>query len=310
MNENQQVGAVKQSAPMFGFNRDQVELVKSVIAKDATDDELRLFLYTAQRTGLDPLTKQLHFVKRTVTKKVKSATGVWSEVKEGQMTIQTGIDGYRAIAERTGNLAGIDDAVFDTESMPHPDKATVTVYKMISGQRVAFTASARWNEYVQQYEKDEWVNGVKTGKKITVVGTMWQKMPYLMLAKCAEALALRKAFPNDLSGIYTNEEMTQADKHEQPEEKPQDKPSNEPPLPPEPPVEGELVYDDIQAAEEAPQPAQPRPTRTEPATGYTCLGCGKDVAQVVRDYSMKFYAGNTLCRDCQGQEKWLRIKTR
>jgi hypothetical protein len=78
---------------------------------------------------------------------------------------------------------------------------------MVEGTRVPFTASARWKEYVQ--EKDEYEDSRKTGKKVPAA--MWAKMPYLMLGKVAEALALRKAFPNDLSGIYTHEEMQQAD---------------------------------------------------------------------------------------------------
>ena len=127
------------------------------------------------------------------------------------MTIQTGIDGYRAIAERSGSLAGIDDATYDSEESEHPKKASVTVYRIINGIRCPFTATARWLEYAQIYEKDEYIDNRKTGKKITVLGPMWKKMPYLMLAKCAEALALRKAFPNDLTGLYTNEEMAQAD---------------------------------------------------------------------------------------------------
>ncbi len=155
----------------------QIKLITSTVAVGATPDELKLFLYTASRTGLDPLTKQIHFVKRA-----------------GRMTVQTGIDGYRAIAERSGTLAGIDDAVYDREDAAHPNKASVTVWRLIDGIRVSFTASARWNEYA------------------VVDGFIWKKMPYLMLAKCAEALALRKAFPNDLSGLYTNEEMQQADK--------------------------------------------------------------------------------------------------
>ncbi len=165
------------------WNAEQVQLIKNTVAKGATDDELKLFLYTAKRTGLDPLTKQIHFVKRGF-----------------QMTVQTGIDGYRAIAERTGQLGGIDDAVYDTDNsddplVEHPNKASVTVYRFVNGQRVSFTASARWTEYAPNDK----------------MGFMWKKMPYLMLGKCAEALALRKAFPNDLTGLYTNEEMQQAD---------------------------------------------------------------------------------------------------
>lgn len=163
------------------WTQEQLDLIKSTVAKGATNDELKLFLYTAKRTGLDPLTRQIHFVKRGQ-----------------QMTVQTGIDGYRTIAERTGKIAGIDDAIYEGDSPTdaHPIKATVSVYRMVEGQRVAFTASARWDEYAP------------TGSQ----AFMWTKMPYLMLGKCAEALALRKAFPNDLTGLYTNEEMDQADR--------------------------------------------------------------------------------------------------
>lgn len=161
---------------------EQIELVKRTVAVGASDDELALFLYTAQRSGLDPLTKQVYCIKRG-----------------GKMSIQTGIDGYRAIAERSGTLAGIDDVVYDALSgATRPMKATVTVWRIVAGQRVSFTSSARWEEYVQcDY------GGNPQG--------LWKKMPFLMLGKCAEALALRKAFPHDLSGLYTHEEMMQAD---------------------------------------------------------------------------------------------------
>jgi hypothetical protein len=111
--------------------------------------------------------------------------------------IQTGIDGYRLIADRTGKLAGISDVEYE-EFDDRPRKATVTVKKIVGGQIQEFTATARWSEYVQS-KKDGTPNG------------MWAKMPFLMLGKCAEALALRKAFPADLSGVYTNEEMMQAE---------------------------------------------------------------------------------------------------
>ena len=173
--------------PQVSWTHEQVNLIKRTIAYGATDDELQLFLYQAKRTGLDPLSRQIHFVKR-----------------KDKGTIQTAIDGYRLIADRTGKYAGSDDYLFD-EGIPqylhmqsqhgHPLTATVTVYKMCDGSRVAFTATAGWGEYFP-------------GEK---QGFMWEKMPYLMIGKCAEALALRKAFPAELSGIYTNEEMMQAD---------------------------------------------------------------------------------------------------
>ena len=168
-----------QRVGLVTFDRDKIELIKRTVAKGATDDELELFLHQCKRMGLDPLAKQIYFRK--------------SRSKNGdQMTIITGIDGYRLVADRTGLYAGSDDPVFDNEDSPK--KATVTVYKMIGGQRCPFTATARWEQY---YPGD-------------TQGFMWRKMPHLMLGKCAEGLALRKAFPAELAGAYVKEEMDQA----------------------------------------------------------------------------------------------------
>lgn len=178
------VSAEPTKVAQANWTSDQVELIKNTVAKGATDDELKLFLYTATRTGLDPLTRQIHFVKR------------WdSKLQREVGAIQTGIDGYRAIAERTGDLAGIDDAVYE-EGETGPEKATVAVYRIVKNIRVPFVASARWNEYAPRGSNKAF---------------MWDKMPYLMLGKVAEALALRKAFPLNLSGLYTQEEMAQSD---------------------------------------------------------------------------------------------------
>src|SRR6185437_13023824 len=96
----------------------KVELIKRTIAKGCTNDELDLFLYQARRTGLDPLAKQIHAIKRWNNKENREV-----------MSIQTGIDGFRLIADRTGQYAGSDDAVLDDEK--EPKKATITVYKMV-----------------------------------------------------------------------------------------------------------------------------------------------------------------------------------
>jgi phage recombination protein Bet len=162
------------------FNRDQIDLIKRTVAKSATDDELKLFMYTCEKRGLDPLAKQIYFQKR------RGKNG------DDNLTIITGIDGYRLQADRTGLYAGNDDPVFDDEK--NPSKASVTVYKLVKGVRCAFTATARWDEY---YPGD-------------ALGFMWRKMPNTMIGKCAEALALRKAFPQELSGQYIPEEMAQA----------------------------------------------------------------------------------------------------
>lgn len=153
------------------------------------DEDLMLFLYTAKRTGLDPLAKQIYAIYR------------WdSRLGREKMTIQIGIDGMRLAAQRTKEYAGSADAEFTPadESSPTPLKATVTVYKLNkkTGERMPTTATARWNEYCQK---------TKDGNPMG----LWRQMPYNQLSKCAEALALRKAFPNELSGVYSEDEMGQ-----------------------------------------------------------------------------------------------------
>jgi len=169
------------------MTREQVDLLKDTICKGATDSELALFVHICNRTQLDPFAKQIYAIKR------------WdSNLRREVMTPQTSIDGYRLTAARTGEHAGTDDAVFDTDTAPNPRWAKVTVYRLVKGQRQPFTATARWDEYVQTTKDHNPTH-------------MWRKMPYGQLAKCAESLALRKAFPAELSGLYTKEEMGQAD---------------------------------------------------------------------------------------------------
>jgi phage recombination protein Bet len=159
------------------YSREQLDLLKKTVATGLDDNEFKLLIEVAQGTGLNLFQRQIYGIKRG-----------------GKMTIQTGIDGYRLVAARTGRHAGTSDAEFDSQDGQHPRSARVTVKKVMPNGFVAdFTATARWSEYVQEQSP------------------MWRKMPYLMLSKCAEALALRKAFPAELSGVYTAEEMMQAD---------------------------------------------------------------------------------------------------
>lgn len=172
------------------FTKDQIDLIKRTICRDATTDELKLFLYQCQRTGLDPFDKQIYF------RKYPGYNG-----RDATIAIITGIDGYRLTADRTKQYEGQDgpywcgpDGVWTDvwlKSDP-PAAAKVGVFK--TGCRGAFYAVARWVEYFPIKDREQF---------------MWLRMPTNQLAKCAEALALRKAFPKELSGIYTQEEMAQ-----------------------------------------------------------------------------------------------------
>lgn len=170
------------------YTDEQRKLITDVLCKGATDQEVAFFMQVAQRCRLDPFKRQIHAIKR------------WdSTLKREAMTFQVGIDGLRAIADRTGAYAGNDDAVFEIDSRNGaPIKATCTVYKLVGGQRVAFTGSAIYSECVQT-------------KKDGEPNSMWAKRPFGQLAKCAEAMALRKAFPEDTGGLYTPEEIDHDD---------------------------------------------------------------------------------------------------
>lgn len=174
------------------------DLIKRTICKGSSDEELELFLYTCKRTGLDPLMKQAYAVKR------------WSSAdKREVMTIQTSIDGYRLIADRTGRYAPGKEPTFEFNDDNLPICATAYIKKMTpDGTWHEVSAVAFYDEYVQKF-KDKETQQDKPTK-------FWQNMPKLMLAKCAESLALRKAFPAELSGIYTHEEMQNSINEEKP----------------------------------------------------------------------------------------------
>jgi phage recombination protein Bet len=173
------------------LNAEQIDLIKRTICKDSTDEELQLFILQCQRTGLDPFAKQIHALKRNV----KGSDGKWTQA----LSIQIGIDGFRLIADRTERYVPGKEPKFTYDAEGRLISATsyVKVWRRDGWHEVA--ATALYEEYVQT-----------TGENKTPV-SMWQKMPHSQLAKCAESLALRKAFPAELSGLYTSDEMGQAD---------------------------------------------------------------------------------------------------
>jgi len=167
----------------LSFDREQLALISDAVCPGASEPELRMFLQVCQVNNLSPFKKQIHAVKR------------WnSEERRMMTTYQVGIDGLRALAQRSGQYFGQDPAEFDDEDADRPKWARVTVYRLISGTRVPFTGYARWTEYVQT-------------KKDGSPNTFWANKPFHMLAKCAEADALRKGFPDEAGGMYAEEEM-------------------------------------------------------------------------------------------------------
>ena len=174
---------------MTGYTLPQIALIRNTVAKDArTLVDLALFLTAANDLKLNPLLRQVHWITRG-----------------GKGVLQVGIDGYRSIADRTGVYAGSEPAVFRgtieqkytaTEwvngqerqverTMVVPEKASVLVWKIVAGHKSAFTGEAYWTEFYPGQKE----------------GFQWRKMPRHMLGKCAEAQALRKAFPAQLGGV-------------------------------------------------------------------------------------------------------------
>ena len=160
----------------------QLAALKQVGLENKPKAELAVFLHYCQRTGLDPFARQIYMISRG-----------------GKYTIQSSIDGLRIVAQRSGNYGGqtavewcgADGKWKDVwlEATP-PVAARVGVYYKDAPNPTY--AVAKFDSY-------------------NANTPIWKKMPDLMIAKCAEALALRKAFPNDLSGVYSSEEMQQAD---------------------------------------------------------------------------------------------------
>ena len=172
------------SAELQEFSADQVQILRDSFANGANEQEFAVLLEIARARRLNPILRQIYFVQR------------WNG-ERGRMVweAQVSIDGLRAQAQRTGLYDGQDEPEFETAESGLPALARVRVYRK-DWSRPA-VGVARWEEYAQT-------------KKDGSLTRAWSSMPFVMLGKCAEALAIRKAFPEDTSGLYTPEEMSRA----------------------------------------------------------------------------------------------------
>jgi phage recombination protein Bet len=178
---------VERNLPIVDYSHDQLQLIKDVYAKGATDVEFKLFVEIARRKGLDIFSNQIFLVKRYD-----------SSLQKEVMRAQTSIDGYRLIADRTQSYTPGRKTEFTHDEKGNVLSATAFIKKRVGNE---------WHEI----SAEVWFEEYKQTKKDGTLTVFWKKMPHVMLGKCAEAVTLRKAFPADLSGLYTTDEMGQAD---------------------------------------------------------------------------------------------------
>ena len=186
------MNAIAQSA-VSRFSADELALLRRTMMDGATDDEFKLFVYQCERTGLDPFTRQIYAVRRWDARAQKN---IWQT--------QTSIDGLRLTAERSGKYAGQvgpfwcgKDGLWKDVWLSSEPPAAARIGVMRHDFKEPCWGVARFDAYAQK-------------KKDGVLSAMWLGMGDVMVAKCSEALALRKAFPQELSGLYTGDEMAQA----------------------------------------------------------------------------------------------------
>lgn len=176
--------------------------LKTSLYPGATDDSVDMVLAYCRAGGLDPMTKPVHIVPMWVPEK-KQGNRVISQAGMRDV-IMPGIELYRTKAHRTGEYAGQDEAAFGPTieetlggvRVRYPEWCSVAVYRLVNGNPVRYSAKAYWLESYATAKRDS-----------DAPNAMWKKRPFGQLEKCAEALALRKAFPEAVGAQPTAEEM-------------------------------------------------------------------------------------------------------
>jgi phage recombination protein Bet len=185
---------IRETREITVITQEKIQLVKDQIMKGASDAELELFVANSNRTGLDPFARQCWAIRR------------WdASLGREVYTFQTSVDGFRVIANRSGSYAGQVGPFWCGPDGEWKDVWLSDIPPMAAKIGVLRTefkeplwAVAKFSSYVAR-------------KKDGSLTPFWFKMPEVMIAKVAECLAIRKAFPQDLSGIYAKEEMEAAD---------------------------------------------------------------------------------------------------
>lgn len=190
------------------FSAPQLQIIKQSYARDTNDVEFNLFIEMCRSLNLNPIKGQI-------------SAQVYNKNKPDKrhMVVVTQIGGLRAIAARQGDYLPDDEPAAFTysEAMKDPinplgiESVTVKVYRLVRGEKHKIAATVYWDEYApieEEWGEDESGQRRPNGKK--KLKSNWLKMPRIMLAKCAEAQALRKGWPEDLSNVYSEEEMEQA----------------------------------------------------------------------------------------------------
>lgn len=178
--------------PALAMNEDELMAVlRNSLYPGAKDESIKLVIAYCKASQLDPMQKPVHIVPMSVSTGRKDSQG-W-DVKEMRDVVMPGIGLYRTQAARSGEYAGVSEPEFGEDLTETLDGVSVTFPKwckvvvrrqMANGAIVEFAAKELWKENY----------ATKSGKS-DAPNAMWKKRPYAQLAKCAEAQALRKAFP-------------------------------------------------------------------------------------------------------------------